>query len=321
MMTSTSIDARRRLEMNSEEKRILVVDDTESNIDILVELLSDIYEVMVALDGESAVEIAKEEIPDLILLDIMMPGMDGYEVCRILKSDEKTRDIPIIFITANTSEKSIEKAYDIGGNDYVTKPFRPRELLARVHRELELRKLIEDLERSREEMRLMAITDPMTKLYNRRYFSEISEDIFSLAKRNGHNLGVIMLDIDKFKRVNDTYGHQVGDEVIISLANVIVTHIRQSDTACRYGGEEFVILLPETDINGVRNVAEKIRRAVEESKMELPDGVELKYTVSLGITEADFEKDRNVEKVIGRADEALYDAKESGRNRVCDRVA
>jgi len=307
--------------MNSEEKRILVVDDTESNIDILVELLSDIYEVMVALDGESAVEIAKEEIPDLILLDIMMPGMDGYEVCRILKSDEKTRDIPIIFITANTSEKSIEKAYDIGGNDYVTKPFRPRELLARVHRELELRKLIEDLERSREEMRLMAITDPMTKLYNRRYFSEISEDIFSLAKRNGHNLGVIMLDIDKFKRVNDTYGHQVGDEVIISLANVIVTHIRQSDTACRYGGEEFVILLPETDINGVRNVAEKIRRAVEESKMELPDGVELKYTVSLGITEADFEKDRNVEKVIGRADEALYDAKESGRNRVCDRVA
>jgi diguanylate cyclase (GGDEF)-like protein len=316
-----SIDAIRRLEMESEEKRILVVDDTESNIDILVELLSDIYEVMVALDGESAVEIAKEEIPDLILLDIMMPGMDGYEVCRILKSDEKTRDIPIIFITANTSEKSIEKAYDIGGNDYVTKPFRPKELLARVHRELELRKLIEDLERSREEMRLMAITDPMTKLYNRRYFSEISEDIFSVAKRNGHHLGVIMLDIDKFKRINDTYGHQIGDEVIISLANVILTHIRQSDTACRYGGEEFVILLPETDMNGVRNVAEKIRRAVEESKMELPDGVELKYTVSLGITEADFEKDRNVEKVIGRADEALYDAKESGRNRVCDRVA
>ena len=223
--------------MEGKRAVILVVDDTETNVDILVELLNDLYEVIVAIDGESALEIAHEEDVDLILLDIMMPGMDGYEVCRRLKENERMRDIPVIFITANTSEESIEKAYDLGGNDYVTKPFKPKELLARVNRELEMQKLIRDLKASKEELKILAATDPLTKLYNRRYFSKISEDIFNIAKRKKSHLSLIMIDIDKFKKINDTYGHQTGDEVIMALAKIMIEQIRDSDIVCRFGGE------------------------------------------------------------------------------------
>jgi len=304
--------------MESNRPTILVVDDTESNVDILVELLSDAdYEVMVALDGESALEIVKEERVDLILLDIMMPGMDGYDVCRALKSDSKTREIPVIFLTADTSEASIEKAYEIGGNDYVTKPFRPKELLARVHRELQMQALIRELKMSREEMKRLAITDGLTHLYNRRYFSEISRDIFRIAHRDHKALSVIMLDIDHFKRVNDTYGHQAGDEVIRELAAILQAQKRESDIVCRYGGEEFVILLPETETEGAKKVAEKIRRSVMDHPVSAGEGTDIEFTVSLGVAEVDHPNDRSIEEALSRADDALYEAKENGRNRVC----
>jgi diguanylate cyclase (GGDEF)-like protein len=299
------------------EATILVVDDTETNIDILVELLSDLYEVMVALDGESALEIVAEEKIDLILLDIMMPGMDGYAVCKALKSGQQTEDIPIIFITANTDEDSIEKAYECGGIDYVTKPFKPRELLARVNRELKMQELIRDLRESRAELKKLAITDPMTKLYNRRYFTEISTNLFKVSRREHKELSVIMLDIDKFKRVNDTFGHQVGDSVIILLADILTEQKRKSDIACRYGGEEFVLLLPNADLEGSRKLAEKIRETVQANILPLPSGESLQFTVSLGIAQVDLKNEKNLEAALSRADEGLYAAKDSGRNRVC----
>jgi len=196
-------------------KTILIVDDTVENLDILAELLVQ-YQVVDAISGEDALNILLNEQVDLILLDIIMPDMDGYEVCRRLKSNPDTKDIPIIFITAKTDEESIERAYEVGGADYVTKPSLPKELKARVKKELQIQDMMNEL-------RILASTDSMTKLYNRRYFSKISNHILDLARRERSDLSIIMLDIDKFKNINDTYGHKVGDEVIIALANKLIS--------------------------------------------------------------------------------------------------
>jgi len=292
-----------------EDKTILIVDDTTSNLDILIELLQD-YDVIDATNGEDALEIANEEKIDLILLDIMMPNMDGYEVCKRLKSNDATKDIPIIFITGKTDEESIEKAYELGGSDYVTKPFLPLELKARVKKELTIQDMMHDLKR-------LASTDPMTKLYNRGYFSNMSQHFLDLAKREKQNLSVIMLDIDKFKNVNDTYGHQIGDKVIIYLASELMQNQRKTDISCRYGGEEFVMLLQNTAKEVAVEVAQKIRKKIEAHSITLDSNEELKFTVSLGVSDVDIENDINIEKALKRADDALYNAKESGRNRVC----
>jgi len=295
--------------MNMREKTILVVDDTTSNLDILSELLCN-YDVLDATNGNDVLEIVQEEKIDLILLDIMMPQMDGFEVCQKLKEDLKTKDIPIIFITAMSDEDSIEKAYDIGGSDYVTKPFKPKELLARVKRELQLQDL-------QNELKLLASTDPLTKLYNRRYFMKTAKTILDLAQRNKTTTSVIILDIDKFKRVNDVYGHKVGDDVLVVLASSLLKNSRKSDITGRWGGEEFLLLLPGTDLNGAFIIAEKIRKKVEELVVSLENEQTLQFTVSLGVSEFNSKDDKNIGASINRADKALYRAKESGRNRVC----
>ncbi len=298
------------------KETILIVDDTDTNIEVLSELLDNEYEIMVALDGAFAIEIANDDKPDLILLDIMMPNMDGYEVCRVLKESDRTKDIPIIFITAKTDEESIEKAYDVGGIDYITKPFKPKELFARVKTQLKMQRLIHNFETAQEELKLLASTDPMTKLYNRRYFSKISEHIIDLAKRDKTLASVIMLDIDKFKNINDTYGHTIGDEVIVNLSVELQALTRNSDIICRYGGEEFVILLPETGDKGALAIAEKIREKIEALSLNIDEKESLKYTVSIGVSEINVDEDLNIEASLNRADEALYKAKEDGRNRV-----
>jgi len=298
------------------KETILIVDDTDTNVEILCEFLDKEYEIMVSLDGAFALEIANDDKPDLILLDIMMPNMDGYEVCRRLKDNERTKDIPVIFITAKTDEESIEKAYEVGGIDYITKPFKPKELYARVKTQLKMQELIHNFEKSQEELKLLASTDPMTKLYNRRYFSKISEHVIDLAKRDKTLASVIMLDIDKFKNINDTYGHNIGDEVIINLSVQLQELTRDSDVICRYGGEEFVILLPDTGSEGALVIAEKIREKVELLSLNIDKVKNLKYTISIGVSEVNISKDLNIEESLNRADEALYRAKQDGRNRV-----
>ena len=295
-----------------ENKNILIVDDSIANLDILVEFL-DMHTVVDATNGKDAIEIALEEDIDLILLDIMMPDMNGFEVCSVLKSQELTKHIPIIFITANSDEDSIEKAYDIGGIDYITKPFKPKELLARVKRELQL----QDLQK---ELKLLASTDSMTKLFNRRYFTKISKTLLDLAKRNKTDSSIIMLDIDKFKKINDTYGHQTGDDVIIAFSKILQKSCRKSDIICRWGGEEFIIFLPQTNIDGALIIADKIRVVAENSVHKSLYNQEVKFTISAGISLIENNKDGNIEAPINRADEALYMAKESGRNRVCTKL-
>ena len=295
---------------------ILIVDDTETNVDILVELLSDIYEIVVALDGESALGILNDQSIDLILLDIMMPKMDGYEVCKRAKQKPDTHDIPIIFITAKIDENSIEKAYDIGGVDYVTKPFKPKELFARIKTQLHLRELIKELETSRKTLKRLSELDPMTNLCNRRYFTHVSKNVLALARRDRSDLSLIMLDIDKFKRINDTYGHKMGDDVLVAFAGILLKMIRKSDYACRFGGEEFIVMLPETPLDGAIEIAEKIRKSIEALSLKTENHQNVMITVSLGVTCVDLLNDPHIESAIQRADEALYRAKKEGRNQV-----
>jgi len=295
---------------------ILVVDDVKTNVNILVDLLAEEYDVLVSLDGQTALDILEEEKVDLILLDIMMPLMNGYDVCKILKQNQKTKDIPVVFITAMSDEESIEKAYLVGGSDYVTKPFKPRELLARVKKELQVQSLIQELESSKERLKLLASIDSLTNLYNRRYFSKVTEHILDLAKREKEDVSLIMMDIDNFKSVNDTYGHQIGDEVIVALSNRLLESQRKSDVVCRYGGEEFVVLLPNTDLEGAIVVAEKIREDIGNITVNLGEDSCLQFTVSIGVSMVKMKEERNLEVVLKRADDAMYEAKKSGKNRV-----
>ncbi len=290
-------------------RNILIVDDSESNIDILMELLGDMYELYAATDGETALEILEEEPIDLVLLDILMPGMDGYEVCKRIRSNPKIKDIPVIFITAMDDEGSIEKAFEVGGNDYITKPFKPGEVLARVKMQLQLRAYQEELKR-------LASTDPLTGLYNRRHFSDVGKDMLEVAKRYGRKLSLIILDIDRFKRINDEYGHDAGDEVIKALADLMKNSVRSSDIVCRFGGEEFVILMPEISLEEAMSFAERLRKDVERVRVKLGDGGELHFTISIGVTEVNVSSENNLEPAIKRADNALYEAKRGGRNRV-----
>ncbi len=286
-------------------KTILVVDDTETNIDILLEILDDGYDILVALDGKSALEIINEEKIDLILLDIMMPDMDGYEVCTILKSQEDTVDIPIIFITAKIDEDSIEKAYECGGIDYITKPFKPRELTARIKTQIKLKGLIDHLE-------FIASYDAMTGIYNRRKFFELAEKMF---KDNSENLYAVMIDIDKFKNINDKYGHPLGDKVIKAVTRTISENISETSVFGRIGGEEFAILCHSYFQAHVVTSLEKIRLAVSNIETLTDDERIIRCTISEG-----FSKNRpgleTLDQLLKEADDALYEAKGSGRNRV-----
>ena len=263
----------------SKKKTVLIVDDTKINIDILIELLDNRYDILVSLNGTRALELIDENHIDIILLDILMPDINGYDLCRILKAKEDTQSIPVIFITANTDEESIDTAFEVGGIDYITKPFKSLELLARLKTHLKTQELLVDLEKSHKALELQASQDHMTKLYNRRYFSEISTKVMQLAVRNKKPLSVLMLDIDKFKNINDTYGHPVGDEVIIALANVLKDISRLSDIACRFGGEEFLLLLPETSAEGAMVIGEKIREHVEDLVIECQGDISIKFTI------------------------------------------
>lgn len=182
--------------------------------------------------------------------------------------------------------------------------------MARVNKELKLQTLKNELE-------FLATTDSLTKLYNRRYFMEMSTKMIELAKREKQALSIIMLDIDDFKKVNDTYGHQIGDDVLIELANTLMSNQRKSDIICRFGGEEFEILLPNTSLSGAERMANNLRKEVASLVIDVPDDQKLQFTISLDVSQINLKTENNLEKGLKRADEALYQAKETGKNKVC----
>ena len=301
--------------MNVNTQNILIVDDEKSNIDIILSLFenenfSQQYNIIAALSAKKALQVVEKRKIDLILLDIMMPEMNGYEFCKILKEDEKTKDIPVLFITANTDDESIEKAYNIGAADYVTKPFRAIELISRVKVNLKLQETINQLE-------YMAYYDGLTGVYNRRKFFELAHKKFEAVKNQ--NLYAVMIDIDKFKNINDTYGHSVGDKVIIAVAQTLKENIDETTLLARLGGEEFALLCSKENDKKVFECLEKIRKKIEEIEIKLENNTIVKCTISDGI--AKYTKELpSLDYLLNKADEALYEAKNTGRNRTIFRI-
>ncbi|MCB1874971.1 MAG: diguanylate cyclase [Chromatiales bacterium] len=287
---------------DEEEYTILTVDDNASNINILIEMLADRYDILVALDGNTALEIAREERVDLILLDIVMPVMTGFDVCQTLKQDPATRDIPVIFLTAKTDDDSIEKAYAVGGIDYVVKPFRRVELSARIRTQLHLRTLMKDLE-------YLANHDPLTGVYNRRRFFELATALYG----DHSQVCAAMIDIDNFKSINDAYGHPVGDEVIRLTAQTIGKHLDDDVIFGRIGGEEFALVSPKKERDRFFHAVEDIRNAFE--SIVVPGCEEpIQFRISCGVAEKS-DRTHSVDGLLRHADEALYQAKTRGKNR------
>jgi len=267
-------------------------------------------------------------LPDLILMDVMMPGMNGFQVADKLKGQMTTRNIPLIFVTAKSELPDMVHGLETAV-DYISKPFAVPELVARVRAALRMNKLQKELQQSNEELSRLALTDGLTGLLNRRGFDQQLEDEIWRARRFEHGLGLLIFDLDRFKSVNDTWGHAQGDVVLRVFAEVLMNSSRRVDKVARFGGEEFALLLPATDAEGVEVVGEKVREATEELEIECqPCGdVALRVTVSAGgvILPQLAENGPSVADLASGmfdlADRCLYAAKNGGRNRVITRTA
>ncbi len=290
---------------------LLITDDEPVNLKVLVEGLRDDFRIRIATDGESALAIASdEEPPDLILLDVVMPRMNGYEVCRQLKQQETTRDIPVIFVTGVTDEEGETHGLEVGAVDYITKPVNLRITRARVLTHLKLKQ-------AQQRLAQLSQIDGLTTIANRRRFDEALRIEWRRNMRMGTPLALLMADIDYFKQYNDRHGHLAGDDCLKRVAMAFSAAMRRpTDLTARYGGEEFVALLGDTDAEGATRVAEAMRRKVEQ--LMIPHGASsFPYvTVSCGIAVTVPADDVTPEDLVMRADRKLYEAKDAGRNRV-----
>jgi len=296
--------------------KILIVDDSKLIAHVAKTMLTKQgHEVALAQDGKAGLEAAKSGQPDIILLDLIMPVMDGYEVCQHLKADEATQEIPIIMVTSKAETSDKVKGLQMGALDYVTKPFDEAELIARVNIHLKLRELYQEVQEQNRLLQEMANRDGLTGLYNHRYFHEQLSQDFLRARRYHETISCVLLDIDFFKKFNDTYGHQTGDVVLRALSEVIERSIRESDLAARYGGEEFALIMYHTDKAAATEAAERLRQMVEDHEVK-DNGNVLHVTISVGVATFPHEKIHDAKELIEFADQALYKAKENGRNRV-----
>jgi diguanylate cyclase (GGDEF)-like protein len=295
---------------------ILVIDDSKLIAHVAKNILTKRgHEVLLAGDGETGFDIAKNNEPDLILLDLILPGIDGYEVCKQVKNYSATADIPIIMLTSKAEHADKVRGLELGASDYVTKPFDEGELVARVNTHLRIKELHESLQEKNRQLREMANRDGLTGLYNHRYFQESAAKDFQRAVRYNESLACVLFDIDHFKKFNDTYGHPIGDVVLRTLGGLVKDLMRDSDLAARYGGEEFALLLYHTEAKDAYNIAERLRKTVEEHKFQAEDLV-LSVNISIGVACYYHPEITDAKSLIECADKALYRAKEEGRNRV-----
>jgi two-component system cell cycle response regulator len=268
-----------------------------------------------ASDGIEGFKVLLNKDVDLILCDVMMPGIDGFKFLSMKKARPEFNDIPVIMLTGAEDVKLKIKGLEQGASDYITKPFDPGELIARVRVHFKIKALQEELRATNKRLEELSNTDGLTKLYNRRYFMELLELEFQRARRYDSNMAFVMIDIDHFKNFNDTYGHLLGDRILIEIASILQENLRVHDIVGRYGGEEFALLTPETDQKGALVVAERYRRRIED--FVLMEGEKhLKITISLGIACYPHQQINSVDDLIRLADNALYKAKRNGRNRV-----
>lgn len=306
-----------------EKKRLLVVDDHEDNVEVLkARLEARGYEVKGANDGQAALDTIDHWVPDLVLLDVMMPKVDGLEVVRRIKANDALPFIPVIMQTALDSTERMVAGFEAGADDYVTKPINFAELEARVKSLLRIKALQEALaEREKELSEMndkllhMSLTDGLTGIDNRRALEQRLHDMFEHSYRLHEPISCVMCDIDHFKKVNDTYGHQVGDEVLKQFAAILKKEAREIDRVGRYGGEEFLLLLPGTVLDSAVTFAERLRQRVEEHTFSYEGGA-LQRTMSCGVAAWPHPRVADAEAMLRAADDALYVAKEVGRNRV-----
>ena len=289
---------------------ILVIDD-DTSIHRAVErrLEGVVDQVLKAESPTKGLQIAIQEKPDVILLDLNMPQIDGFKVCRHLQEHPTTRDIPILFLTADQNPDNLAKALDAGASDYISKPFNAIELEARVRVALRTKQMIDLLqERAR--------IDAVTSLNNRAAMDDALVAAASVFKRTGHPVSLLMIDLDHFKKVNDTYGHGVGDDVLRRVGASIRANCRPYDAACRFGGDEFGVILAQSDTACAEQVSKRILNGINKIKIRA-GGEEIKVACSGGLASAgQMPSDFEAADLLKAADEALYSAKSEGRNRL-----
>jgi len=296
--------------------RILIAEDDPVSRRLLeVKLAKWGYDVVVTGDGNEAWQaLQAKDAPQLAILDWMMPGLDGVEVCRRVRHERKDFYTYIILLTAQHEDKDLVTGMDAGADDYITKPFKANELRVRLRAGRRIIDLQNELIAAREALREKAAHDPLTGLWNHEEILRILEQELNRAEREGLAVSVIMADLDHFKRVNDTYGHMSGDAVLRLAARRMLATVRSYDAIGRYGGEEFLIILPGCDSRCAIASAERLLQCIGKDAMDTPDGM-IPVTISLGVAASSVEMRRDVTSIVKAADQALYRAKENGRNR------
>jgi diguanylate cyclase (GGDEF)-like protein len=293
-------------------RSVLAIDDSKEIHELLeVRLAPEGLLLHRALDANEGLAKARELRPDLILLDLYLPGTDGFDLCRMLKEDPTTAAIPVIFLTAATDVVAKVQGFELGAVDYVQKPFVPEELRARVRAALRSKQ-------DRDVLSARAQVDGLTGVWNRSFFDVRFEEAIAAARRYGRAVSLVMLDVDHFKQTNDSFGHPFGDQVLQAVGDLLQTTLRATDVPCRFGGEEFALILPETEEQPAMQTAERIRMRVAELRFQ-PKDVPVRITASFGVAcSTAFGPDRlSAKAMVEAADAALYRAKHDGRNRVC----
>lgn len=311
---STEKDSEQKSEPQSlTEANVLIVDDDAAIRESMNEFVDmSGYQSITAVSAEEALDKLAGGRVDVVITDIMLPGMDGLELTDRIK---KEYDIDVIVMTGYSGDYSYEEAISKGASDFVFKPVRFEELLLRLRRVLKERRLTQERVQMLDKLKRLSITDGLTNLYNSRYFYNQLKAEIDRTSRYQRPLSLLLLDIDKFKEYNDSFGHLEGDKVLVRLGQVIKSCLRKMDSAYRYGGEEFTVILPETEGDEAATVAERIRTSVSTEKF-FPKDREAKYniTISIGVTE--YIRDEEVAIFVQRADKAMYLSKQSGRDRV-----
>lgn len=292
--------------------KILMVDDQPTNLLLLGDILAPCYDVIVARSAAQAREAMKEQLPDMILLDVMMPGMDGFKYCRELKREDRTRHIPVIFITALFEEVDELKGFELGAVDFIRKPISPPLLLARIGTHMELKRRTDLLEQR-------AMFDALTGVGNRRAFDKALQTEWRRLQRSGRCFSMLMVDVDEFKHYNDHFGHGVGDRCLQQVATLLRSQAgRAADHLARYGGEEFTLLLPETPLKGAIEMAERILSGIRDLNIKhSPEAGHDRITVSIGVTSVLPDRNQTPDNLFRLTDHQLYKAKQSGRDRIC----
>ena len=301
--------------------KILLVEDNEAQAGITKEVLQRSgYEVAWSKDGVSAIKAVVKTSPDVVLLDLLLPDMSGTEVCRWIKLNNDTKGIPVIMLTALSSVDDKAAGIRAGADDYLAKPYNEIELNAKIYAALRTKALQDELRQKNRQLsellakvEALAVTDSLTGLYNRRQIDTVLEAEWKKSQRYNHPVSCLMADIDFFKAVNDTFGHNAGDLVLVEIANIVKENVRDVDTVGRWGGEEFIAVLPYSNKDQGLIVAQRILQKISDHKFEqFPDR---RITVSIGLS-CSSPALRTKEELVDASDRALYEAKNKGRNRI-----